>query len=86
MEIRDFLRGLSENVTTFYTQRNLRARQGVYTRCPCTRSNVLGQYHSCEAHKRYLWPRDIAINEHQIAKSSIREALCVGPHALPVLL
>ena len=31
----------------------------------------LGHYYSHEAHKLYLWPRDMAINEHQLAESSI---------------
>ena len=38
---------------------------------------VLGQYYSHEAHKPCLWPRDMAINEHQdqLAESSIEMRL-----------
>ena len=57
---------------TFDTQRDLTARQGAHTRYPCTHSKAIGRYHSREAHKRYLWPRDMAINEHQLAESSDR--------------
>ena len=31
---------------------------------------VAAIYHSREAHKRYLWPRGMAINEHQLTESS----------------
>ena len=68
------------------TQRDLTARQDFYTRCPFTHSTTIGRYHSCEAHKGYLWPRDMAINEHQLVESSIGEALCGEAHALSVLL
>ena len=51
-----------------------------------TQGMVLGQYDSHEAHKPYLWPRDMAINEHQLAESSIDAALCAGAHALSALL
>ena len=57
-------------MTIIDTQRDLTACQGVHTRCPCTYSKVIGRYHSCEAHKGYLWPRDMAINEHQLVESS----------------
>ena len=64
------VKGHGVNVTGFDTQRDLTARQGVHTRCPCTYSKAIGQYYSREAHKRYLWPRDMAINEHQLVESS----------------
>ena len=63
---------LSEKVPTLDTQRDLTAHKGAYTRCPCTHSNGIGPYHSREAHKRYLWPRDMAVNEHQLSESSDR--------------
>ena len=80
------IKGLSENVTRFDTQRDLTARQDVYTCCPCTYIKGIGPYHSREAHKPYLWPRDMAIYEHQLVESSIDAALCGGAHALSVLL
>ena len=83
---RDTLKGRAENVTAFDRQRDLTARQDVHTRCPCTASKVIGPYHTCEAHKRYLWPRDMAINEHQLAERRIGAALCAGAHALSALL
>ena len=78
--------GHGENVTAFDTQRDLTARQGAHTRCHCTQGKALGQYHSREAHRRYLSPRDMAINEHQLAESSIADSLRAGAHALFVLL
>ena len=74
VSIRDtqFVKGLSEKVTIIDTQRDLMARHGVHIRYPCTHSKAIGRYHSHEAHKRYLWPRDMAINEHQLAESSDR--------------
>ena len=80
------VRGLSVNVSIFDTQRGLTARQDVYTCCPCTYIKGIGPYHSREAHKPYLWPRDMAIDEHQLVESSIDAALCGGAHALSVLL
>ena len=73
--LRYTLKGPDDKVTIIDTQRDLTARQGVHTRCPCTYSKVIGRYHSCEAHKGYLWPRDMAINEHQLVESSIGEKL-----------
>ena len=81
-----YIKGPDDKVTIIDTQRDLTARQGVHTRCPCTYSKVIGRYHSCEAHKGYLWPRDMAINEHQLVERRIGEALCVGFHAMSVLL
>ena len=83
---RRYIKGRAEKVTIFDTQRDLTARQDVHTRCPCTHSTTIGRYHSCEAHKPCLWPRDMAINEHQLAESSIDAALCAGAHALSALL
>ena len=80
------LKGRVENVTAFDRQRDLTARQDVNTRCPCTPSDAIGPYHSCEAHKRYLWPRDMAINEHQLAERRIGEALCGDDLAWSALL
>ena len=80
------LKGHGEKVTGFDTQRDLTAHQDVYTCCPCTYIKGIGPYHSREAHKPYLWPRDMAINEHQLVESSIDAALCGGAHALSVLL
>ena len=80
------LKGPSVNVPTFDTQRDLTARQGAHTHCPCTQGKVLGRYHSREAHRRYICPRGMAINEHQLAESSIAEGLRSGDHALSVLL
>ena len=80
------VKGLVENVPTLYTQHDLTDRQGAHTRCHCTQGMVLGHYYSHEAHKPYLWPRDMAINEHQLAESSIDAALCAGAHALSALL
>ena len=58
------IKGHGENVTAFDTQRDLTARQGAHTRCHCTQSKVTCRYHSREAQRRYLWPRDMAVNEH----------------------
>ena len=66
------LKGLSGKVPTLDTQHDLTAHKSAYTRCPCTHSKEIGPYHSREAHKRYLWPRDMAINEHQLVESSDR--------------
>ena len=80
------IRGLAENVTGFDIQRDLTAHQDVRTRCPCTHSKAIGHYYSREAHKPYLWPRDMAINEHQLVERRIGEALCGEAHALLALL
>ena len=76
----------SVNVPTFDTQRDLTARQRAHTHCPCTHGKGIRPYYSREAHKPYLWPRGMAINEHQLTESSIGEGLRVGAHALFVLL
>ena len=65
------LKGLSEKVPISDTHRDLTARQGAHNCCPCTHGKDIDPYHSCEAHKPYLWPRGMAINEHQLAESSI---------------
>ena len=49
--VRGTVRGHGVNVTGFDTQRDLTARQDVYTRCPCTHSKGIGLYHSREAPK-----------------------------------
>ena len=79
------LKGHGENITAFDTQRDLTARQGAHTHCPCTHGKSMGPYHSREAHKRDLFPHGMAINEHQLAESSIGEGLRGGTHALFVL-
>ena len=79
-------KGLAENVPTSHIQHDLTDREGAHTRCHCTQGEVLGRYYSREAHKTYLWPCDMAINEHQLAESSIDAALCAGAHALSALL
>ena len=78
--------GLAENVPTSHIQRDLTDRQGAHTRCYCTQGTVLGRYYSREAQKPYPWPCDMAINEHQLAESSIDAAPCAGAHALSALL
>ena len=80
------VRGHGEKVTIFDTQRDFRARQDVHTRYLCTHSKAKGHYHSREAYKPYLWPRGMAINDHQLTESSIGEGLRSGAHALFVLL
>ena len=70
----------------FRQQRDITAHQRSHGRYPCTHSKVLDQYHSHEAYKRYIWPCDMCINEHQLAESSIDAALCAGAHALSALL
>ena len=72
------LRGQHEKVPTFDTQRDLTARQRAHTRCPCTHGKVIGPYHSHEAHKRQIWPRGMAMNEHELTESSIGEGLRGG--------
>ena len=84
-EIGRRLKGPSVNVPTFDTQRDLTARQRAHTRCPCTHGKVIGPYHSHEAHKRQIWPRGMAMNEHELTESSIGEGLRSGAHALFVL-
>ena len=69
------IKGLAENVPTSHIQHDLTDREGAHTRCHCTQGEVLGRYYSREAHKTYLWPCDMAINEHQLAESSIDAAL-----------
>ena len=69
---RRLVKGRVENVTAFDRQRDLTARKDVHTRCPCTYGKLMGPYHSHEAHKRYLLPRDMAINDHQLTESSDR--------------
>ena len=66
------LKGLSENVPTSHIQRDLTAHQRSHGRHPCTHSKGLDQYHSHEAYKRYIWPCDMCINEHQLAESRHR--------------
>ena len=68
------------------TQRDLTDRQGAHTHYHCTQGKVLGRYYSREAHRRYLSLRDMAINEHQLAESSIGHGLRGGAHALSVLI
>ena len=80
------VKGLAENVPTSHIQRDLTDRQGAHTRCYCTQGTVLGRYYSREAQKPYPWPCDMAINEHQLAESSIDAAPCAGAHALSALL
>ena len=79
------IKGLSVNVPTFDTQRDLTARQRAHTHCPCTHGKGIRPYYSREAHKPYLWPRGMAINDHQLTESSIGEGLRGGAHALFVL-
>ena len=66
----------------FDTQRGLTDRQGAHTRCHCAHSKAIDRYHSRKAHKQYIWPRRMAINEHQLMDSSIGEGLCGDAHAL----
>ena len=79
------LKGQDEKVPTFDSQRDLTARQGAHNCCPCTHGKGMGPYHSREPHKRYLFAHGMAINEHQLAESSIGEGLRGGAHALFVL-
>ena len=80
------IKGPSVNVPTFDTQRDLTARQRAHTHCPCTHGKGIRPYYSREAHKPYLWPRGMAINDHQLTESSTGEGLRSGAHALFVLL
>ena len=61
----------------FDTQHDLTDRQGAQTRCHCAHSKAIDRYHSREAHKQYIWPRRMAINEHQLMDSSIGEGYAV---------
>ena len=79
-------RASPNRITQNHIQHDLADREGAHTRCHCTQGEVLGRYYSREAHKPYLWPRDMAINEHQLAESSTDAALCAGAHALSALL
>ena len=81
-----YTEGQDEKVPTGDTQRDLTDRQGAHTHYHCTQGKVLGRYYSREAYRRYLSPRDMAINEHQLAESSIADSLRAGAHALFVLL
>ena len=84
-----YLKGLAENVPTSHIQHDLTDREGAHTRCHCTQGEVLGQYYSREAHKTYLWPCDMAINEHQLAETERAASMRLyraGAHALSALL
>ena len=69
------MKGPSVKVNTFDTQRDLTARQAAHNCCPCTHGKGMGPYHSREPHMRYLFAHGMAINEHQLAESSIGEGL-----------
>ena len=83
---RRVVKGRAYEVTIFDTQRDLTARQAAHNCCPCTHGKDIRPCHSREAHKPYLWPRGMAINDHQLTESSIGEGLRGGAHALFVLL